>query len=447
MGLPSLLSAAVFATMFACLAAPAPAVTPDPGPVHDFTIIAGNAFFDRAPALGSVCRFDFGDPAGAYNVLTGYNAAHIYQTPGTYTLKIFRAGLLDGAKTIHVLPNNRGLLTLTPRDNLFAVVRNLANNTTVLLPSGTTWDLPGQIEIKARNIEFRPAGPGPAPRIRRTAAKGSSSVIVTGMDVVFRGIEFDSDKDMAEQGNNNKVNYRGISLDGAHVVCVGCTFRNLDDDLFCTPLTRGLLAQWCKFTDETRSCDFWLDGTDVTVLGCTMATSQREHNMRSASPLFYNLLLHDSDLTATHGKETLTFRGGQDCYASCNRFHTGWVRTGPGPHSDHRPFTADELRKAFARHIVFDRNAFVDGSFLGVNEGTFDITAKYNRFDIDHQSVAVHVQGPSVKDFILEENYRVLTEGPSPKPIMRVYDEQESEIIERGNSFKTKEEAEALKGK
>src|SRR5207248_3452735 len=34
----------------------------------------------------SVADFDFGDPTAAFNVLHGFNAGHVYDTPGVYTI-------------------------------------------------------------------------------------------------------------------------------------------------------------------------------------------------------------------------------------------------------------------------------------------------------------------------------------------------------------------------
>src|SRR5262249_10530878 len=39
-------------------------------------------------ALTALLVRDFGDPNGKYNKLEGFNAAHIYDTPGTYTIRL-----------------------------------------------------------------------------------------------------------------------------------------------------------------------------------------------------------------------------------------------------------------------------------------------------------------------------------------------------------------------
>ena len=372
---------------------------------------------------------------------TGYNAAHIYQTPGTYTLRLTRAGQPPSIKTIHVLPDHRGTQLLDLRSGLVDVIRSLQNDTIVLLPPGSSWDLPGPIEIKARNVEFRPSGPGPAPRIRRLASKGYSSLLCTGLDITFRGIEFDTDRDMKVVGNK-KIQLRAIVPDGGHIVAINCTFRNFDDAIFCTRMTRGLLVQWCTFTDEIRGYGLWCDGCNLAFLGNKMATSQREHNIRSNELNFYNLLVYDNDLTASHGKETLTFRVGQDLYAAHNAFH-GWVRVGPADRGAVAPLPPDVHRRYHAAHAVVERNAFLGGSILQINENTSDLTVRYNRIDVDAKNVPVHIQGPGCNGVLIENNYRVLTAGPTQKPYVRAIDSSPTDFIDRNNSTKTKEEAEA----
>ena len=72
---------------------------PAPVPVIEVMADTGQApFAVHANALGGdvgtgdllTTRFqwDFGDPGGAYNRLEGFNAAHLYETPGDYTLTL-----------------------------------------------------------------------------------------------------------------------------------------------------------------------------------------------------------------------------------------------------------------------------------------------------------------------------------------------------------------------
>jgi hypothetical protein len=268
--------------------------------------------------------------------------------------------------------------------------------------------------------------------------------VIHGLDTTFRGIDFDSDKVMKIAGNQ-KTGFRGLTPDTAHVVLENCTFHNFDDAVFCTPLSRGILIQSCQFTDEVRACDVWADGSNLVLLGNKMGTSQREHNLRQSHPAFYNLLVYGNDMAAQHGKETLTFRDGQDLYASHNTFR-GWLRAGPGPHSDHRPMTPAELAKAFVRFVVIEDNAFVGNfAWVQINEGASHVIVRGNRIDVDNQGVPVHVQGPSVSDIVIEDNCRVLTAGPTQKPFVRAWDIGPEVYIERGTTTKTVEEVRGAK--
>jgi hypothetical protein len=440
-------AAAMLSGLLALPGSRAHAQVSQPPEQREFTITAGSAFFDQTPSLGAVCTFNFGDPSGTYNILTGYNAAHIYYAPGNYTMTLSRIGEPDVMKTIHVMPDQRGVQTLGPHDSLADAIRGLQNDTAVLLQPGATYDITAPLEIKSRNVEFRPAGPGPAPRIRRIAGgKASSTLVLHGLNLVFRGIEFDSDREMKTVGAN-KVNIRGVTADSANMVFDRCNFRNVDDAIFCTAITHGLLVQGCNFTDEVRSCDVWAGGADLSLLGNTMATSQHEHNCRQSYPGFYNMLVYDNDMHATHGKETLTFREGQDLYAAHNAFH-GWLRLGPGPRGDHRPMSAEELKKAFVRYVVLEKNAFLGPvAVIQINEGTSDVIVRYNRIDVDAVAVPVRAQGPSLHDIVLQDNYRVLTAGPNNKPFYRGWTTGPQDIVDHGSTTKSAEEAEKEKGK
>ena len=231
-----------------CLALPklARADTPTPADApREFTVTAGNAFHDHNSALGVLCKFDFGDPAGAYNVLTGFNAAHIYRTPGNYTVKITSpAG--NETKSIHVLPDTRAVQLVRPGDFIPTIIRGLQQDTIVLLPPGSTWEIGNTLDLNARNIEFRPAGPGPAPRFRRIKGVGFPTFILHGLNITFRGIEFDSDQEMKLVGDK-KVRYHAANVEAANVVFDDCTFRNIDDAIFGTKLTRNLLVAILPF--------------------------------------------------------------------------------------------------------------------------------------------------------------------------------------------------------
>ena len=59
------------------------------------------------PGGGSVCAFDFGEPAAPFNALRGYNAAHVYDTPGSFVATVTRAGQKPATTHVTVTANAR----------------------------------------------------------------------------------------------------------------------------------------------------------------------------------------------------------------------------------------------------------------------------------------------------------------------------------------------------
>ena len=62
--------------------------------------------------------WDFGDPKGRFNKLQGFNAAHVYDRPGRYTITLTvtdETGHVESATaTIFVSPDNRRRIFLSP---------------------------------------------------------------------------------------------------------------------------------------------------------------------------------------------------------------------------------------------------------------------------------------------------------------------------------------------
>lgn len=393
---------------------------------NQYTITAGNALFEESPQ--GPAEFDFGDPGSSFAVLTGFNAAHIYQKPGDYTLTLHRPDQPDIKKPVHVLADNRQIIRLAPGTNFELFLHGLPNNCVVLIPRGQTFTISRPTEIIARNVCFRADGQGPPPCIKRVAGFSFSSLIVHSSDVSFDGITFDSDKPSDQY--HGRVHYRGVTCDGARIVLKQCTFRNIDECMFCTGATRGLLAQWCTITPEVRTYGIWLDGSDVVVLGSTFRDSQEEHNIRTSQVGFHDLLLYQDDFTNTHGKETVTFRVGENAYISHCAFHN-WVKFGPGPRKD-RPMTPEELRTKHASHIIFTNNRLDNKAWLNIDEGASDVLIRYNKIDQDTVGVPLRAQGPSLKDIRVIDNIRNLTAGPTPKPFIRQWQTDPGNIVEKG---------------
>jgi hypothetical protein len=139
-----------------------------------------NSTFDLTTSDYLNTRFDwnFGDPSGAYNTLPGYNVAHVYDNPGTYTLTLrmtegtaadpivssatLTVDVSDNAQSVIYVAadgTNDDLSNTSPSDptnigDLFPDGNDNAwgHNTQYLFHEGDTFDLPNQIDLSGSGI-------------------------------------------------------------------------------------------------------------------------------------------------------------------------------------------------------------------------------------------------------------------------------------------------------
>ncbi|HET6249919.1 MAG TPA: hypothetical protein VFE47_19675 [Tepidisphaeraceae bacterium] len=380
---------------------PAPPSTPTPSPApipapttanpSTLSVIAG-----RAIALagdGTVCTFDFGDTADEFNALRGYNAAHVYDKPGTYVAKVTPSGKAAVATTVTVTADTRPTITLAPTDDLTAALGKLKAPTIVLLPRGATYNLkaPANISLDGITLRAMPAtsASAPAPRICRLAAAGVfSTLVIGGADISIEGIEFDSDQPLKPApAVNGKVSVYALNIMGQNLLVRNCNFRNVDDALHCEPQARGLVAIDCTFTDELRSCAAYLDAMqNVTLLGLKAAGSVCEHIIRLEGA--QNVLVSGCDIDNKDGKETIAIRMGTNVSIAGNTLRA-WARISEGTAA---------APSVYCKNILFATNHFAglrpDGPWLQINPGSQKVLIDANTFDVDATQVAIAVQAP-----------------------------------------------------
>lgn len=79
------------------------------GQVTQFTVTAGSTF----DAKGVTYRWDFGDGSPFTNAYTSRTVGHVYEKPGTYTVRVEVTNEL-GAKTIYTFQVRIGIATFLP---------------------------------------------------------------------------------------------------------------------------------------------------------------------------------------------------------------------------------------------------------------------------------------------------------------------------------------------
>ena len=163
----------------------------------------------------STARFEwtFGDASGSYNALVGWNAAHIYNAPGTYTLtlKVTNANreVATGSLQIIVDPPARGSIYVSPNGNdansgasSSAPVRTLSraealltDNKAVYLQRGAVFTGSDDLAIGKQNVLVSAYGSGADPVILWNDATLYTKIIQvkdTACNVVIENIVFDS---------------------------------------------------------------------------------------------------------------------------------------------------------------------------------------------------------------------------------------------------------------
>ena len=391
---------------------PAAAVDPAPTFPTALTVYAGAAA--AIDGGGLLCSFDFGDRAGEFNLLRGYNAAHVYDTPGDYVATITPDGHPAATTAVTVVADTRPQVQLTATEDLAQALAPLKQPTIVLLPAGAAYDVKTPITISVDGIALRAAGAGAAPCIRRIAAPGVySTLVVQGADVSFEGIVFDSDQPLKPTGNN-KVGIYAINNYGRNLLVRHCVFRNVDDGLHCEPQANGLVVLDCQYTDELRACGVYTASMqNVVILGISAVGSVCEHIVRLEGA--HNVLVTGADVNNSDGKETIAIRYAQYVSVTGNTIRA-WARVSQGIQAQ---------PGVYCKNVLFASNHFVglrpDGPWLQVNPGCQTLWADANAFDVDANQGCIAVQAPST-DLKFTGNQLCLVPGATAcKPLVRPF--------------------------
>ena len=210
-------------------------------------------------------RWDFGDPAGEYNVLPGWNAGHVYDQPGTYTVTLAitnEAGKTGTATTtVTVLPDTRRTVYvdaaagadknagLSPEQAVRTPGRAqqlLKAGTRLLFHRGQSFDVINWINVHDANVYVGAYG---------TADDGSNANPVlsvhdqTGIytttksvGAVIEGLTFDSPYAPAGNVANKTPAYAALSVGGTNTLVRHCTFLNVNDAINTNPNPTGVIA-------------------------------------------------------------------------------------------------------------------------------------------------------------------------------------------------------------
>lgn len=342
-----------------------------------------NSTYSAGGQMTSRLQWNFGDSGSDYNKLNGFNAAHIYEQAGTYTLKLTITDQ-NGNKTsttkqiVVSAPNrttiyvsaagsdsNSGTSTNSPIKTIAKAATMLANNRAVLLRRGDTFNVSSPFQLTQTNVLVGAYGTGYRPVLNWTGSGLYMPLIKMGQQaqaVVIEHLKFD-----CATAPPTASSPRGVHPNGTNITIRDCKFGNLSDAMNSASGVNGWLVQQ-NISQKLGGYFIWDQGTDHTFLGNTAAGSYNEHTIRLGGA--NRVLIAHNDLTNT-AKSNIWCMIGTDAYLANNKIHNGRVLVGPnfasGGQSDRFKRAVLEANEVFdqgvilysgAEHLAIRNNVF-----------------------------------------------------------------------------------------
>lgn len=380
---------------------------------------AVNSAIQNGTVLTTQYHWDFGDPGSAYNDLTGWNAGHVYDNPGTYTVTLTMtdsAGLTstatgqvtvaaDTRPTIYVdthgSDSNSGAspaqAVQTP-NRAFQIAGN-ESNVRILFKRGETFNVNTVLTMTGSNVYVGAYGTGANPVLNRVAGYENFVLFTAGTSsgVTIQNLTFDS-PNAVTSGPAPEITQNAILAAGTDVVVRDDTFLNLEYAIDGETMPHGIIVQdnSAPLVKGLRGYFCWVDGTDWTIIGNTVANSTRQHVVRSNDVNTSGVLIAynnfskvlSADDPAEIMKTTINFRGGQYIYVTGNTLNYGQLGFGPDPTMS---------PTASAQWIVVEGNFFHDTT-LGITGATDHLMARDNHFDwtgVDNADITITPTDPT----------------------------------------------------
>lgn len=376
---------------------------------HAVHVHALESQLNGGTALTARYQWNFGDTGSAYNTLTGFNAAHIYDKAGSYTITLtvtneggksnvatFKVNVAaENRKEIYVDANgsdsNSGLDANNAVRSVDKAISLLGNssNVSILFRRGQTFELDKSIIVNGKNVMIGAYGNGDRPVLQRVLGTGLSAIRTNpqAFGVIVQDITFDSPY-VAKNGVADKTGVSAIYAGGTNITVRGCQFLNVDDAVNGDSKPTGLLVQDNIAPSATglRGYFVWMDGSDIVILGNKVANSTREHILRCSSQTTSRILVANNDLTnigrsstdsGDIAKTTVNFRIGSYIYMTNDKLTGGPVSVGPS----HTQAIEDT-----AQWLVLE-DSTVSGASLEVFPNTWHLTARNNVFQRDNNQL------------------------------------------------------------
>jgi hypothetical protein len=293
-------------------------------------------------------QWNFGDAGSEYNTLAGFNAAHVYTTPGTYMITLtvtnalrqtstVSASIAISADTRRVIyvntngsDNNNGLSQSSPIQSAAKADSMVSNNTEILFARGETFNLGQAFKLGYHNVLVGAYGTGAQPVINYTAP-ATGAVIFTTNTPAAAGVTVE-DLTMTTLNGTQPTNTKmpmGVMAGGTDTSVLRCTFDYVEYDVNASAAPVGLTVEdsTSPINGGLQGYFIWDEGTDTTALGNYVNGSVHEHVMRTSGA--YEMLIADNDFNNYDGKGGIEIHVGGSAWIDGNTVNQGDIRVGP----------------------------------------------------------------------------------------------------------------------
>lgn len=362
--------------------------------------------------------WDFGDPHGRFNNLRGFNAAHLYDTPGTYTIKLTVTNSGGSSATASQV------VTVAPaRVNAIARLADARSGcrnvlTVPVVELASTW-WPKLVDA---TVEGMPGKGTTLLYTGRDANAGIVSLPREAQGLVLRGLTFD-----CAVGRPGVVRAVGVYQQLASLAVVDCVGLRLESFVKSeSKMASGLLIQGCSapLVDGISGYFAWVSCSDAVIIGNTVANVTREHVVRMG--YYQRVLISQNDFAnldrrpqdpADLSKGCIVCQRGSYVWITGNRCHFGGIGIGPlgGP---------DGLSDAggSTQWAVVGNNTVDGGNAIQVLNGSAHVVVRDNVIDrgmADLSGVEVEGVDPAYpqrvsRDLTIVDNRQLTAGGSAP---------------------------------
>jgi SdrD B-like domain/PKD domain len=333
-------------------------------------------------------QWNFGDSSGQYNTLNGYNASHVYNNPGTYTITLtvtndlHKVSVVSAQVTIaadsrniiyvdsvHGSDSNNGS---SPSQALKTEARAdqvLRSNTEILFDRGEEFNMTTTFLTPYTNVVIGAYGSGANPIMNWNMASGgvmfSNSPVSIG--VTFENLTIDT-MNHADPGASwlpQAIVPRGTNIDINNI-----TFLDADYDINANSAPTGLMITNCSspLSNGLSAYFVWNQAIDSVILGNTVVNSIHEHIIRTSGAS--EILIADNNFTNNDGKGCIEVHEGSYAWVEDNTVTNGDIRVGPLG-------LWDEPVTDITQYAVIQGN-IVNNVDINVQPGSDDISIRNN---------------------------------------------------------------------